>query len=49
MEILRFKADTKQIAFLEDLRLNPQQEVKIDGNRLKQIIINLLSNAIKYT
>lgn len=49
MDILRFKADTKQIDFLDDIKLNPNQEIKIDGNRLMQIVINLVSNAIKYT
>jgi signal transduction histidine kinase len=50
MDLLRFKADAKMIKFLQDLTaINETQEIRIDANRVKQIVINLVSNAIKYT
>lgn len=49
MDILQFKAEAKNIQLLFETLVNESQEVKIDTNRVKQIIINLISNAIKYT
>lgn len=49
MDILQFKAEAKNIQLLFETLVNESQEVRIDSNRVKQIIINLISNAIKYT
>ena len=48
INIFKFKASEKGIALLNSYD-EYLPDIKIDGSRLKQIIINLLSNAIKYT
>ena len=48
-DLLKFKADEKNIELLLDLDNDLPQWVMVDVLRLNQIIMNLLSNAIKFT
>lgn len=49
LDILRFRAVAKKIDLLSEVREDFPEYVKLDFNRVKQILINLVSNAIKYT
>lgn len=54
VDVLNFKAEEKGIELIiqrggGDRENMWPSNIKIDGNRLKQIIINLVSNGLKYT
>ena len=49
MELLSFKAETKNIEMKGHVESRFPRTIKTDAIRLKQILINLISNAIKYT
>ena len=47
--LIRFKAESKNLDFIVIIDENIPQRLKGDDIRLKQIVLNLLSNAVKYT
>ena len=47
--LIKFRAETKQLKLVLDIDENLPTEVYGDDVRLKQIIVNLLTNAVKYT
>jgi hypothetical protein len=49
MEIIRFKAEAKGIAFEEEIFESAPDVIIGDSVRLSQIVMNLLSNAVKFT
>jgi signal transduction histidine kinase/CheY-like chemotaxis protein len=48
-DLLKFKADEKNIEFLLEIADDVPEYIMIDSLRLNQILMNLLSNAIKFT
>ena len=48
-QMFRQRAEAKGLQFHLELALNLPQQIKIDANKLRQVLINLLSNAIKFT
>jgi PAS domain S-box-containing protein len=48
-DLLKFKADEKNIDFLLDIPDDLPEYILVDSLRLNQILMNLLSNAIKFT
>jgi len=48
-DLLKFKADEKNIEFLTTIDKNVPEYINVDGLRINQILMNLLSNAIKFT
>ncbi|MBK3516878.1 hybrid sensor histidine kinase/response regulator [Carboxylicivirga marina] len=49
LEIIKIKAEEKQLYLNYEPAFNVNSLVKIDARRLKQILLNLLSNGVKYT
>ncbi len=49
VEMIRFRAQQKGIAFRYETTSELPQAVHMDGKRLSQVLFNLLSNAIKFT
>lgn len=47
--LIRFKAESKNLDFIVIIDENIPKRLKGDDIRLKQIVLNLLSNAVKYT
>lgn len=47
--LIRFKAESKNLDFIVIIDENIPKRLKGDDMRLKQIVLNLLSNAVKYT
>lgn len=48
-DLLKFKADEKNIEFILETGEDVPSYILVDSLRLKQILMNLLSNAIKFT
>jgi PAS domain S-box-containing protein len=48
-DLLKFKADEKNIELLLEIAPNVPQTIMVDSLRINQIMMNLLSNAIKFT
>jgi PAS domain S-box-containing protein len=48
-DLLKFKADEKDIELLLDIAPNIPKTILVDSLRINQIMMNLLSNAIKFT
>lgn len=48
-DLLKFKADEKNIDFILDIPGDLPEYIMIDSLRLNQVLMNLLSNAIKFT
>jgi signal transduction histidine kinase/tetratricopeptide (TPR) repeat protein len=48
-EMIRVRAERKQVAFLHTLPPNLPAVVRADEQRLRQALLNLLSNAVKFT
>ena len=48
-QMFRQRAEAKGLQFHLELALSLPQQIKIDANKLRQVLINLLSNAIKFT
>ncbi|MCJ8208632.1 response regulator [Mucilaginibacter sp. RS28] len=48
-DLLKFKADEKNIELLTDIDPDIPESLMVDSLRLNQILMNLLSNAIKFT
>lgn len=48
-DLLKFKADEKNIDFLLDIPADLPKYILVDSLRLNQVLMNLLSNAIKFT
>lgn len=48
-DLLKFKADEKNIEFLLEFDKDLPEYIVVDSLRLNQILMNLLSNAIKFT
>jgi len=48
-DLLKFKADEKNIEFVLDIADDVPQYIDVDSLRLNQILMNLLNNAIKFT
>lgn len=48
-DLLKFKADEKNIEFILEMNDNVPSYIMVDSLRLNQILMNLLSNAIKFT
>ena len=48
-EMLRHRAETKNLKFRFEIAPDVPQYINADINKLRQILINLLSNAIKFT
>jgi PAS domain S-box-containing protein len=48
-DLLKFKADEKDIEFVLEIGDDVPDFIKVDSLRINQILMNLLSNAIKFT
>ncbi|NCD69002.1 hybrid sensor histidine kinase/response regulator [Mucilaginibacter agri] len=48
-DLLKYKADEKNIEFVLDIASDVPHYIMVDSLRLNQILMNLLSNAIKFT
>jgi len=48
-DIIRVKADEKQVHFRCDMAADLPDGVQADERRLRQVLLNLLSNAVKFT
>ena len=46
---LKIQADTKGLALLSQLEPGAKTLIKIDKDRMKQVLINIIGNSIKYT
>jgi len=49
ISILRYSAEEKALSLSVEMSEDIPTYVKVDGSRLRQILLNLLSNAIKFT
>ena len=49
MDIIRYRAETKELNLSNVIAADIPQFVEIDGPRLKQILVNLMTNAVKFT
>ena len=49
LEEFRMKAEEKNLKLLSEIVDDPQYYIKVNPNRLRQILKNLIENAIKYT
>jgi len=48
-DIIRVKADEKHLGFRFEAAGDLPRTVRLDGKRLRQVLLNLLSNAVKFT
>jgi PAS domain S-box-containing protein len=48
-DLLKFKADEKDIEFILEIADDVPEYISVDSLRINQILMNLLSNAIKFT
>jgi len=48
-EIIRVKAEQKQLVFMCDAARDAPDAVRADERRLRQVLLNLLANAVKFT
>jgi len=48
-DAIRLRVAEKRLAFLVSIDENLPLRVRVDGQRLRQVLLNLLSNAVKFT
>ena len=49
VDIIRVKAEERNVLLVFDVSSDLPQSVRIDDNRLRQVLLNLLGNAVKFT
>lgn len=49
VDIIRVKAEERSVLLVFDVSSDLPQSVRIDDNRLRQVLLNLLGNAVKFT